>query len=231
MYNLLNKEQKLIELVDSILKINSETNNDKKIQFILNDINNYRLINNTFFIFIYQWFTDFPLDYLEKVIKNKHYKRKEVADKKLIIYDGNNKESVDYYSKSLNYQDFKNWLNDNYKIGNISFLSLINNEGLEYYLDENNNKIYEVNNEKYVTDENVYLNKLKEMLYKDYLQTMHWKIIKTFIAYRANFKCQLCSSTYNLNIHHNTYKNKGEEKLEDLIVLCQKCHKKFHNQN
>lgn len=230
MYNLLIKEHKLINFIDDILKINSEINNDEKIQFILNDVNNYQFINNIFFIFIYQWFTDFSLNYLEKVIKNKHYKRKEIADKHLIIINGNDRESIDYYSKSPNYQDFKNWLGNNYKNGNMSFLSLINNEELESYVDENNNKIYELNDEEYITDENIYLKKLKEMPYNDYLKTMHWKIIKYFITYRANYKCQLCGTSKDiLNVHHNTYKNRGEEKLEDLIVLCKKCHEKFHD--
>jgi len=232
MYNLLKKEPELIELVDNILNINNETNNDEKIQIILNDINNYKFINNTFFIFIYQWFTDFPLNYLEKVIKNKHYKRKEIADNKLIIVNGDNNEFIDYYSKSPNYQDFKKWLNNNYKTGNTSFLSLINNQELEYCVDENNNKIYKLNDEEYITDENIYLKKLKEMPYNDYLKTMHWKIIKYFITYRANYKCQLCGTSKDiLNVHHNTYKNRGEEKLEDLIVLCKKCHKTFHNKH
>jgi len=230
MYNLLIKEPKLIEFIDNILKINSEDSNDEKIQIILNDINNYEFINNTFFIFIYQWFTDFPLNYLEKIIKNKHYKRKEIADKNLVIINENDIERIDHYSNSLNYQDFKNWLDNNYKNGNTSILSLINNESLEYCTGENNNKIYMLNDEEYITDENIYLKKLKEMPYEDYLKTMHWKIIKYFITFRANYECQLCRTSKDIiNVHHNTYNNRGEEKFEDLIVLCQKCHKKFHN--
>lgn len=30
-------------------------------------------------------------------------------------------------------------------------------------------------------------------------------------------------------IHHNTYVNRGYEKDEDLVVLCDECHKKFHD--
>lgn len=31
-----------------------------------------------------------------------------------------------------------------------------------------------------------------------------------------------------LHVHHNTYVNYGEERLEDLIVLCRECHADFH---
>jgi len=33
----------------------------------------------------------------------------------------------------------------------------------------------------------------------------------------------------DLNVHHNTYKRRGHELGSDLLVLCQKCHKKIHN--
>jgi 5-methylcytosine-specific restriction endonuclease McrA len=71
--------------------------------------------------------------------------------------------------------------------------------------------------------------KLKHMPYKDYLETEHWKITRKKALKRANYKCQLCSSNEELNVHHNTYENRGNEKDEDLIVLCHHCHSKFHD--
>ena len=73
------------------------------------------------------------------------------------------------------------------------------------------------------------LEELKTMPYKKYLKTQHWDITKQLALERAGYKCQLCSSKESLNVHHNTYENRGEEKDKDLVVLCKVCHAKFHN--
>ena len=67
--------------------------------------------------------------------------------------------------------------------------------------------------------------------YKDYLKTPYWKLVSTLVKRKANYKCQLCGSEYDLNVHHRSYKHRGEEifYLEDLIVLCFNCHQKFHD--
>ena len=65
--------------------------------------------------------------------------------------------------------------------------------------------------------------------YQEYLKSDHWKEIRLKALDRAGNRCQLCSSTDNLNVHHNTYKNRGNEDLKDLVVLCRNCHEKFHD--
>lgn len=67
--------------------------------------------------------------------------------------------------------------------------------------------------------------------YKDYLKTPYWKLVSSLSKRKANYKCQLCGSDYNLNVHHRSYKNRGIEiyNMEDLIVLCFDCHQKFHD--
>lgn len=65
--------------------------------------------------------------------------------------------------------------------------------------------------------------------YKEYLNSDHWKEIRLKALSRAGNRCQLCSSTNSLNVHHNTYKNVGNENLKDLVVLCRECHAKFHD--
>lgn len=89
---------------------------------------------------------------------------------------------------------------------------------------KNSNEVVEQNK----VNENKSKNKEKITSYKDYLKSEHWIKISTELKDRIK-KCQLCSSTKNLNVHHNTYKNLGHEEPEDLIVLCNECHKKFHN--
>ena len=64
--------------------------------------------------------------------------------------------------------------------------------------------------------------------YKEYLQSPRWKAIRKRLYKEYNYKCALCGSGKNLNVHHITYENLGEENDEDLTVLCQVCHKKIH---
>lgn len=70
---------------------------------------------------------------------------------------------------------------------------------------------------------------IKNKDYKNYLKTKHWKEKRKDVLKRAKYKCQLCSSKDKLHVHHNTYVNIGNEKKEDLIVLCEKCHSRFHD--
>jgi HNH endonuclease len=45
----------------------------------------------------------------------------------------------------------------------------------------------------------------------------------------AGFTCQLCDSKDKLQVHHRRYDNIGHESLSDLIVLCDRCHSRFHD--
>lgn len=69
-----------------------------------------------------------------------------------------------------------------------------------------------------------------QMSYKMYLSTPYWQLVSLLAKRKANYKCQLCGGSNNLNTHHRTYENKGMEinNMGDLIVLCQECHQKFH---
>lgn len=74
------------------------------------------------------------------------------------------------------------------------------------------------------------LNELKTMPYREYLKTDEWQSTRKQALKRAKFKCQLCGvSGVTLNVHHNSYKNRGQELNSDLIVLCADCHKHHHN--
>ena len=71
---------------------------------------------------------------------------------------------------------------------------------------------------------------IREMKYQDFLKTPYWKAISEKKKRQANWKCELCNSQQGLQTHHKTYENHGSElyNLQDLIVLCHKCHDKFH---
>jgi len=66
--------------------------------------------------------------------------------------------------------------------------------------------------------------------YNDYLQTDYWKDLRQ-LALERDGNCKLCNDDIILQAHHRSYKNKwGKEKeLNDLVILCKRCHELFHN--
>jgi len=72
------------------------------------------------------------------------------------------------------------------------------------------------------------------MEYSDFLRTPYWNAISLYAKSKSNFSCQLCNSKENLRTHHRTYERHGYEHRDevikqDLIVLCNDCHSKFHD--
>jgi RNase P subunit RPR2 len=75
------------------------------------------------------------------------------------------------------------------------------------------------------------LQELEDMTYREYLQSPEWKAIRDRRLRSAGYRCQLCNASsrdVQLNVHHRVYDHRGLEKDNDLIVLCQRCHAKFH---
>ena len=66
--------------------------------------------------------------------------------------------------------------------------------------------------------------------YYNELNTTRFAELKMQVFLRDGLKCKLCGSTRNLVPHHTTYINRGHEKPEDLITLCEKCHKQLEIQ-
>lgn len=64
--------------------------------------------------------------------------------------------------------------------------------------------------------------------YQTYLQSDHWKNFRKTQLIANNYQCQRCGSKDNLQVHHKTYKRRGHELSEDVIVVCNKCHEKLH---
>lgn len=67
--------------------------------------------------------------------------------------------------------------------------------------------------------------------YKKQLREDKWMKKRKRILRRDNFKCVLCGSDYNLQVHHTVYKE-GKMAWEysnlSLVTLCDDCHKKVH---
>ena len=71
--------------------------------------------------------------------------------------------------------------------------------------------------------------------YDLYLESIHWQEMKKRAVDERKYQtgldyptCQLCNSKKKLNVHHNNYENLGCEKLSDLTMLCNRCHKLHH---
>ena len=78
------------------------------------------------------------------------------------------------------------------------------------------------------------------LTYDEFLLTEYWEIISIWKKVHSNFTCQFCGKKFNmmskLNIHHKTYETHGMEHIpgvleNDLICLCESCHKTWHEQN
>jgi hypothetical protein len=65
--------------------------------------------------------------------------------------------------------------------------------------------------------------------YSDYLKTPEWNTRRRSKLKQADFRCQLCNAgKCELHVHHRSYESVGDEHPEDLVVLCDACHAKFH---
>jgi len=67
--------------------------------------------------------------------------------------------------------------------------------------------------------------------YKKYLKSDYWKEIKNQVLERDDNRCRLCNSKNDLQVHHRTYNNLENERLEELTTLCKKCHYITHKRN
>ena len=88
---------------------------------------------------------------------------------------------------------------------------------------------------------------MKKQTLKQYYKTKHWKNLRNKIAYGDDAKCEICGAhrwenykigkkkgqrkpkpVNKLHLHHKNYDNLGHEKREDLMLLCDSCHKLGH---
>lgn len=70
--------------------------------------------------------------------------------------------------------------------------------------------------------------------YSKYLtHSKHWRLIKTRFknSRKPNVRCENCGATRQLAVHHKTYERLGNESLEDLSLLCRKCHAIVHGRH
>ena len=68
--------------------------------------------------------------------------------------------------------------------------------------------------------------------YKRYLRCKHWQNLRQQVLNRAGGRCENCGyqpwRPGQLQVHHRSYERIGHEDLNDLIVLCPRCHMRLH---
>lgn len=64
--------------------------------------------------------------------------------------------------------------------------------------------------------------------YKDYRKSKEWEDLKNVALKRANNTCEVCGKSAQV-VHHKTYPaNFKDDNLDNLQVLCKKCHYNIH---
>lgn len=63
---------------------------------------------------------------------------------------------------------------------------------------------------------------------KGHYATKEWHDINQQRREIDGYRCALCNRGASLQVHHRTYENYGNEKVEDLLTLCRRCHLAFH---
>ncbi len=64
--------------------------------------------------------------------------------------------------------------------------------------------------------------------YQAYMCSREWAVLKRAVAERSGGICERCKLHQGENVHHQTYKRKYREKVDDLIHYCRQCHKFIH---
>ncbi|MBP3905282.1 hypothetical protein [Turicibacter sp.] len=83
----------------------------------------------------------------------------------------------------------------------------------------------------YDIDFSVYEIKRPKINYNEHIKSKEWKEFKKEVCELRNYKCQCCGvkKKSNLHLHHKHYKTLGSERLEDVELLCMKCHNLLHH--
>lgn len=61
-----------------------------------------------------------------------------------------------------------------------------------------------------------------------YMHSTRWHILRAKLLTESNYQCASCQSKQVLQLHHRHYHTLGCESVDDVIVLCKKCHEMLH---
>jgi hypothetical protein len=67
------------------------------------------------------------------------------------------------------------------------------------------------------------------VFYDEYIRSPEWKAKADAAKEKAGYRCQVCNGKDRLEAHHRNYDHLGDERPEDITVLCHACHEIFSN--
>lgn len=72
---------------------------------------------------------------------------------------------------------------------------------------------------------------LRRLPYDKYLRTDFWFYVRRLALEQTKYRCSVCHSKHNPEVHHLSYEHRGFEdcNLRDLVTLCRQCHAKEHS--
>ena len=61
------------------------------------------------------------------------------------------------------------------------------------------------------------------------LDSDQYRLLRKQVLVRDGWRCQMCGSLKNLQVHHETFRSKlGNDTVQNLITLCADCHQTKH---
>lgn len=67
------------------------------------------------------------------------------------------------------------------------------------------------------------------MSYEEYLDSEEWQTKRRLRLQMDGYRCQMCGSAINLQVHHITYEHLHEDaEIDDLVTVCKTCHQQLH---
>lgn len=70
--------------------------------------------------------------------------------------------------------------------------------------------------------------KIRQDDYQRYLHSKAWRDRRREALRLADHRCARCHRQGDLEVHHRSYERFGDERPEDLLVLCARCHRREH---
>ena len=67
-----------------------------------------------------------------------------------------------------------------------------------------------------------------KVIYKQYISSKKWKEKKEEVFKLRGKECEQFGYKHRIHVHHLSYENLGDEKMEDLQILCYQCHMSKH---
>ncbi len=167
--------------------------------------------------------------------KKKKITKEEIKTSKKILYDKVLKGQIDYWTTIK-----KNKFLDRDGEFVVRYFATYNGLDLEifvkYIKDRNPHTISKLNppyrkKKKGKKEKWGKKHKYTKPDYYAHIKSKEWAKFRRKAIKNAHGRCNVCNNTRNLQVHHKTYKNLGNERLEDVQVLCNGCHLNKHEGN